>query len=293
MKKFLCSVLICILAISVVACGTEKAEPASSQTPQTSVVPTESATTDAPTSDPTVAPTANPTEAPTTQPTQAPVETVKPDILQLVINSDGTVFNGVADGPAVESYGETKTVSVDSATGLNVVTFPSKNSVYDVQIGDYYGDMGEAFTLEVYFKLDAIPASGYEGIVENCEAGGLGLYVFDDASIKFYLSLDGAYAILTAPEKAQVGQWYHCVCVWDGDIVQMYMDGQLAEEYISDYAYVTFPSVDTAWYLSLAGCCSAGSHGAAGIRGSMGICNLYTAALTADQISAIYQDLMQ
>ena len=293
MRKILCSMLVCILMFSVVACGTNQAEPTILPGSEVSTAPTESTTIEVPTKAPSEVPTQSETETPAVTQTPAPVETVTPDILQLVINSDGTVSNGVSGGPAVESYGEAKTVSVDPATGLNVVTFPSKNSVYDVQIGDYYGDMSEAFTLEVYFKLDAIPVSGYEGIVENCEAGGLGLYVFNDASIKFYLSLDGAYAILTAPEKAQVGQWYHCVCVWDGDILQMYMDGQLVDEYVSNFAYVTFPSADTAWYLSLAGCCSAGSHGAAGIRGSMGVCNLYTTPLTAEQVSMVYQDLMQ
>lgn len=293
MKKILCGLLILVMMLSV-ACGTADQEPTVSSAPSEVVAPTtETSPTEMPTAEPTEMPTAENTEAPETTQTPIVSEKVVPDILQLVINSDGTVSNGVADGPAVESYGAAKTVSVDPATGLNVVTFPSADSVYDVQIGDYYGDMGSAFTLEVYFKLDAIPASGYQGIVENCEAGGLGLYVFDDASIKFYLSLDGQYAIVTAPEKAQVGQWYHCVCVWDGDIVQLYMDGQLVDEYTSDFAYVTFPSVDTAWYLSLAGCCSAGSHGAAGISGSMGICNLYTTPLTANQVVSIYQELMQ
>lgn len=294
MKKILCSILICALALSIVACSPETTETTSSDAPAESIAPTVSVSpTEAPTEMPTEVPTAAPTETPIA--TLAPVvsEPVEPDILKLVINSDGTVSNGVAGGPSVESFGKNKTVSVDPATGLNVVTFPSTDSVYDVQIGEYYGDIGTSFSMEVYFKLDAIPSSGYQGIVENCEAGGLGLYVFDDASIKFYLSLDGTYAIVTAPEKAQVGQWYHCVCVWDGDLVQIYMDGKLADEYMSNFAYVTFPSVDTAWYLSIAGCCSAGGHGNGGICGSVGICNLYTTPLTAEQIAAIYNDLMQ
>lgn len=292
MKKILCSVLVCVLAFSVVACGTTTPEALPSNAPTVSVNPT-----DAPTVTPTDAPTVTPTEVPSENQTAtgAPVipETVKPDILQLVINSDGTVSNGVADGPLVESYGEDKIVSVDSATGLNVVTFPSTDSVYDVQIGDYYSDLEEAFSLEVYFKLDAIPSSLYQGIAENCEAGGFGLYLFPDASIKFYLNLDGEYAIVEAPEKAQIGKWYHCVCVWDGNNVQIYMDGQLVDEYESGYGFVTFPSVDTAWYLSIAGCCTAGIHGASGICGSVGICNLYTASLSADQVASIYSDLMQ
>lgn len=292
MKKILCGILVCILMLSVAACGSNQKPPIASMSPEVSVEPTVPAATDVPTVAPSQLPTAPVTETPAATQTPTPVESVTPEILKLVINSDGTVSNGVVGGPAIESYGN-KTVSVDAVTGLNVVTFPSKNSVYDVQIGDYYGDMGEAFSLEVYFKLDAIPADGYEGIAENCEAGGFGLYVFSDASIKFYLNLEGSYAILTAPEKAQVGQWYHCVCVWDGDLLQMHMDGQLVDEYVSNCAYVTFPSANTAWYLSLAGCCSAGGHGAGGICGSMGICNLYTTPLSADQVSSIYQDLMQ
>ena len=285
MKKLLCAIL-CVLAFSVAACGPVKEEGTPSKEPTASVVPTVSV---------------NPTEEATTIPTQAPTatsdpvtpESVVPDILQLVINRDGTVSNGVSNGPLVESYGTGKIVSIDSATGLNVVTFPSTDSVYDVQIGDYYSDMEDAFSMEVYFKLDAIPTKLYQGIVENCEAGGFGLYVFDDASIKFYLNLDGEYAIVTAPEKAQIGQWYHCVCVWDGNLVQIYMDGQLVDEYESNYAFVTFPSVDTAWYLSIAGCCSAGNHGDLGMCGSVGICNLYTKSLSADQVASLYGDLMQ
>lgn len=288
MKKILCSVFVCVMVLSMVACGPNTTSQDTTMSPGTSLAPTLSAE---PTDLSTITPSAAPTEVATETPAQTP--SVTPDILQLVINSDGTVYNGVAGGPEVESYGSDKTVSVDPATGLNVVNFPNTNSVYDVQIGDYYGEMSQAFTLEVYFKLDAIPTSGYQGILENCEAGGLGLYVFSDASVKFYLSLDGKYAIVTAPAKAKVGQWYHCVCVWDGDLVQLYMDGQLVDEYVSDCAFVTFPSADTAWYLSIAGCCSAGGHGGGGICGSVGICNVYTEPLTEDHVTAIYNSLMQ
>ena len=292
MKKIIVFLLVCMMAVVAGACSNKEAEPTVSPSLVPSVAPS-----DDPTEAPTEAPSDDPTEVPTENPnvTSTPdtPEVVIPDVLQLVINSDGTVSNGVTDGPLVESYGEEKTVSVDATTGLNVVTFPTTSSVYDVQIGDYYTDLEESFTMEVYFKLDAIPPTLYQGIVENCEAGGFGLYVFDDASIKFYLNLDGEYAIVTAPEKAQIGRWYHCVCVWDGNLVQIYMDGQLVDEYESGYGFVTFPSADTAWYLSIAGCCTAGIHGNAGVCGSIGICNLYTTALTADQITSLYIDLIK
>lgn len=295
MKRILCMLIVCLLMFSLAACGGEQVgapTEASTGLATEGQTPTE-APSELPTEDITEAPTEEPTEEPSVDPTEEPSEDAVPDILNFIVNSDASAKNGVADGPEITSHGPSKTVSVDSATGLNVATLTGGACLYNAQIGDYYGDMEDDFTLEVYFKVDSLPGASYAGIAENCENGGFGLYVYSDGKIEYDLMLDGSYAVTVAPSKATLGKWYHCVCVWDGTMISMYLDGVLVDEYESDFAYVKFPPDATAQYLAIGGCCSAGSTGGGGFAGSIGVCNLYTAALNAQQVANAYQNLMQ
>lgn len=283
MKRLFCVLIACFMMISFAACGGENGD-------KSTAAPT-GVETGAP--DSTQAPTQEPSEVPTEEPTTAPSDDILPDILNFIVNSDSSASNGVSDGPEVTSHGPAKVVEVDSATGLNVATLSGNTCLYNAVIGDYYGDMEDDFTLEVYFKVDALPTSSYAGIAENCENGGFGLYVYSDGKLEYDLMLDSAYEVTTAPSKVTLGQWYHCVCVWDGTLITMYLDGVKVDEFDSDYGFVAFPEDFTAQYLAIGGCCSANNHGGGGFVGSIGVCNLYSVALTEAQVAAVYQDLMQ
>ena len=282
MKKFLCVLIACFLLISFVACGETKENTSTAE-------PTTVETTDAGAKLPTEEPSVEPTE----EPTEAPSEIARPDVLQFIVNSDGSASNGVEDGPEVTSHGAAKVVEVDGTTGLNTVKLSGGTCLYNAEIGDYYGDMEDDFTLEVYFKVDALPGTSYAGIAENCEAGGFGLYVYADGKMEYDLMLDGKYQVTVAPSKVTLGKWYHCVCVWDETLISMYVDGVLVDTYDSDFAYVKFPADATAQYLAIGGCCTAGNHGGGGFVGSIGVCNLYTTALSADDVATSYRNLMQ
>lgn len=291
MKKWLCLLIAFVIALSLVACNGNETEHKGEGSPTVQGTDAPSLeTTDAPTE----VPTEEPTEEPTEVPTEEPVEEVKPDVLQMVINSDGTVTNAVADGPAITSHGADKVISIEQKTGLNVAQLTGGSCVYNAQIGDYYGDMENGFLLEIYFKVDSLPSGDpYWGIAENCEGGGFGIYVMQNGKIHAEIQIDGKYQIVEDTKTVELGRWYHVVFGWDTDVVSLYVDGQLVSEYKTDFGVIGFPMNQTAQYLAIGGCCSAGSSGGQGMVGSIGMCNMYLGVYDAQQMAGLYSDLMK
>lgn len=294
MRKVFSILMVVMLTISFVACANnEQTATPTNGSDITSEAP-QSANPTMPSVDVTEDPTEDPTEEPTEEPTEDPSSDLL-GIIQMLINEDGTARNGVEDGPEITSHGAAKTVSVDEATGLNVATLTGGTCMYNASLTDYYGDLETAFTLEMYIKIDQFPSGSagepYHGVVDNLEAGGFGFDIYPDGTLKFALRLDGAYAYTET--KIQSGNWYHIIAVWDGSVVSLYVNGALVTSYDSSYAYIGFPSDESAHYLAIGGCCAAGSHGGLGFKGSIGVCNLYAGAADANYVANAYQELIK
>lgn len=291
MKKVILFLLVFSMFIVTACSGAPDSEntaapdvtPGVSATPALTDKPVETATLEA-----TV--TVTPTEIPTEGPSAIPV----PDILQLVLNENGTAVNGVQGGFEVTDHGPAKVIANDSSIGMNVATFTGNACVYNMDLTEVYGDITASYTLEVFFKATSAPSSGYWGIVDNQEAGGFGLnlYAKDGGGqyIKFAQKLDGEYQYPTMYD-IELNQWYHCVITWDETLLVMYVNGEKVGELDTQYGFPEFTAVDNAMYLAIGAQCAAGTHGGLGFKGQMGVCNLYTQTLTADQVATIYQNI--
>lgn len=290
MKKVLL-ILLAALVLILAGCsgGAATQNGATSEatlTPDVTATPVETSTPEA-----TVMPTQTPTEEPTEAPSAIPV----PDILQLVLNENGTASNGVQGGFAVTDHGAAKEIIRDNSVGMNVVTFKGSGCVYNMDLTDVYGDIMESYSVEVFFKATTRPGDDiYWGIVDNQEAGGFGLNLYPKEGggqyIKFAHKIDNEYRY-PAMYDIELDKWYHCVITWDETALVMYVNGQKVGEIDTEYGIPEFTTVDSAMYLAIGGQCAAGSHGGNGFKGQMGICNLYTQTLTAEQVSTIYQNI--
>lgn len=243
----------------------------------------------------TITPKATATVAPTEETTEEPSAIPVPDILQLVLNENGTAINGVQGGYEITDHGATKEIIRDASVGMNVVTFKGSGCVYNMDLTDVYGDITESYSVEVFFKVTARPGDDiYWGIVDNQEAGGFGLNIYPKEGggqyIKFAHKIDGEYQYPTMYD-IELERWYHCVITWDETALVMYVNGQNVGEIDTQYGIPEFTAVDSAMYLAIGGQCAAGNHGGNGFKGQMGICNLYTQTLTAEQVAAIYQNI--
>ena len=209
------------------------------------------------------------------------------DFIDLLFNADGSVSNKVKDSVEITTIGSIP-IADDTEIGKKVAQFPGGSNYYRADLADYYDQLEEAFSIEIFTKFTALPESGYWGVVDNCEAGGFGseLHRVNDTTgkLKFLMHLDGAYSELSA--EVSLNKWYHIVMAWDGSIVSMYIDGELVDEYDSEYGYLQFTSVTSAQYLAIGACCAAPTGGQ-GFKGSMGICKVYFEGLSLSQVSEL------
>lgn len=318
MKRIVAFLLVCFMMIAVVACGGEEAAPTTKPSADAGV-------TDAPSADPTEAPDEDPTEAPDEDPTQEPTEdpdvdateepdvdpTQEPDenwgeeevvdisdskIIGLTFDSNGVVSNGVADGPEIVTHSGTIATAQDATIGMWASQMTGGDCFYKAQIGDYYADLEVEFTVEWYLNLSAAPASSYWSIGDNLEAGGFGgeLHPGPDANsatVKFHLKMDGAYQIVDV--VVPLNTWAHLVFTWDGNVLAGYLNGELVVEYESEWAYVVWPSNETAQHFCIGACCSAGFTGGQGMKGQIAVFNMYTACMNATTVADTYAKLAQ
>lgn len=288
MKKFLNVMLASLMLVVFAACSKTPADNKATATPGASAPA--AGTPTGTTSGTTATPSQDPTEAPTQAPDGMPV----PDMIQFIINEDGTATNGVADGPDIRSYGASRTVSVDEATGMNIVTLGGGGNIYNASLEDYYNDMRTGFTLEYYFMATSLPATSYYGIVDNCEAGGFGAELHNAGNgngiVRWNIHLDGAYYLFDY--EIELNKWYHFVHTWDENYACTYVNGELVDDYESDWAFIAFTNIATAKYLAIGGCCSGNVPGGQGMIGSIGICNMYSDAITAAQVAMLYQNII-
>lgn len=258
--------------------------PAATETPVVTGTPVETAT-------PEVTITPVPTQVPTEAPNAIPV----PDILQLVLKDDGTAVNGVQGGYEITDHGASKNIAKDTSVGMNVATFTGGGCAYNMDLTDVYGDIELSYTFEVFFKATARPSDDtYWGIVDNQEAGGFGLNLKPTVGggqyIRFAQKIDAEYQN-PGDYTIELDKWYHCVVTWDETMLVMYINGAKVGELDTGYGIPEFTTVDSAMYLAIGAQCAAGVNGGLGFKGQIGICNLYTQTLSAEQVATIYQNI--
>ncbi|MBQ9131429.1 MAG: metallophosphoesterase [Clostridia bacterium] len=227
-------------------------------------------------------------------------------ILELVIDSDGTVKNNVVGRPELESYdyaGSTKTVKKDSELERPVISFTGgkdKPSVYNIS-AKYMDDLfKDGFSYEVAFKInDGNFSTGYVGILDYEEAGGWGLDLYKNSSnpnkptLKAEVGMGNTYHSMSY--TVEVGKWYHCVYIYDGETASLYLNGELVAQEEVYYSYRTpgFTNAKGA-YICIGGCAqskhnNSDSTGISGFIGDIAVCRLLPNVLTEADAKALYQ----
>ena len=206
------------------------------------------------------------------------------DFIDLVISGDGTISNGVKDSVELTTRGS---ISVIDSTelGRKVAKFSGGSNYYSADLVEYYDRLEEGFSLETYVKFTELPTNvSYWGIIDNCELGGFGIYIYNNGpykgEFKYFLHLDGAYEELSM--DVEVNRWYHIVTTWDGSVMAMYFDGELVGSIDSDFAYIKFPQIIEAQYLAIGACCGV-PVGGIGFVGEMAVCRMYFKALNLSE----------
>ena len=223
--------------------------------------------------------------------------TLEPDILKAEFGTDGMA---TSDGEELLCFGKTEVV-YDEELGMNVASFGGTNGYKFSGIADYYGRIAYAISLEAYFRV----GEGVEtnvAIAANNNSSGFGLIRMADGSLRFNYSVNNGGGRLymnanTAPNVAKEGEWVHAVAVFGEERIKIYVNGEQAELYndsgepIGNYldcsGRLFEPPSGFAAALVVGGDISSGGWIESGFVGDIAKLNIFSRALTGEEISEI------
>ena len=216
-----------------------------------------------------------------------------PDVFSLAFREDGTPYDAVSGEDLVKNGNPT--TAVDDMLDRTVGVFDNSS---DEAKGDYqWRDLVEkrellrhGFTFEVYAKINAIPGSSYVDIVSAQQNGGFGFELTSAGKVCFYLYSKSSKSYVSPRANVTAGEYVHLVGTCDGTNVCLYINGELAASATLSGGEVFFPVKNSACYLSIGADASPDYNSSSHFSGKVASTNIYTTALTAEQVAVLYQN---
>lgn len=207
----------------------------------------------------------------------------KADIFQVDF-ADGTpsdVSAGAHD--LAQTYGSPR-IEMSSELHKNIAKFDGE-SAYRYPFGQAtYDKIGQNVTMECMVKFNEIPSSGEQEIFSNQQSGGIGL-ALENGQLTFFAHVGGSYRTPKADIRA--GQWYHIAGVVEGNIVKLYVNGELKDTVEAPEAGINYTGNQTAWNMVLGGDSAPGNGVEYLVNADLSFAKLYSTALDDEQLKAL------
>lgn len=226
------------------------------------------------------------------------------DLLDVSFTADG--FTDAA-GAAAITKSEGLTILYDETVKMNAAEFSGEGYMHadgSFMANDYlichfgkekFAQHVNAFTLEAYFCIEKLPSANMGSVcpISGQQGGGLGFEVSSLGQLAFFCKSGSAY---NSPKKdgvIEAGKYYHAMGVFDGSTVSLYLNGELIASEAANGATIVWPSGEEHNALVIGG--DVGTEGKAdhGITGRVACAKAYSAALTAQQVSAEYAHITE
>lgn len=204
---------------------------------------------------------------------------VVPDVFSLGIGADGIIYD--AAGRRVPVAAGAPSVSGDG------VVFNGESYLKFYDIGSFYSGLQNAFTLEFYGKYKSFTnSSGYVNPLANFEKGGFGFQTDTEGETYFSAYFGNGY-VRSANVKIPLNEYVHLAGTYDGINLNFYCNGELISSSAPGEGFA-FTSSDAAKYLCIGGDSNSAGTADGLFTGTIKGANVYSRALSADEISAMY-----
>ena len=215
-------------------------------------------------------------------------ETTPPDadVFCLDLYEDGTVMDDASLTRLTPSTaGKSKVVYHDGLDRYVAEFDGSANYLFD-GMSSLYDTIRNQVTMEVLVRVDGVSGAS-DAIFSNCQSGGLGINAKAGSQMEFIIHLGGSDYVSVKGGFAE-GVYVHAVGVYDGSSVKLYLNGCLVDEVAASGSLKTPASA--AQYLCVGADSQPSRVGDAPFEGAIAVANIYSEALTADEICSLYMD---
>lgn len=180
-----------------------------------------------------------------------------------------------------ETKGPPEVIADETFGGSLAAQFnDSANYIYD-GMTDKYDMIRNSVSMEMLVRVDAVTGS-YDYPFTNLQDGGLGFVVYSDNTVKFTFNIGGKGCYVYSPAASFTpGEVFHAVGTYDGTAVRLYVNGILVGETAATGS-LTDP---TCRFMVIGADAQPSKAGDAPLTGAISVANIYSTALTADQIA--------
>jgi len=230
------------------------------------------------------------------QPLAATVTTADLDLTAAETAPEPDVFKAVFDTNG--SYDAVSGEELTQSAALRVGTSPTLQRPVAVLMGgacytfsgikEHYSSLEQSVTFETVFKYTQYD-SYLRSPFANLQNGGLGFEIDANGMMKFTVSVDGSYRTVTA-YLLEPGQYYHLAGTYDGQKLRFFVNGAPINE-ISAPGKITWPADETAQYLAIGGDSGLNNTPESIIRGELVAANIYSSALSPEEVYRLYLNL--
>ena len=223
------------------------------------------------------------------------------DVLSLEFNTDGSATDS-ASGAVLDRIG-TGSVSYDEELGMNVASFDGFSGFKFSGVADYYRRFVTSFSTTAMLRVDELPEKSC-AVGSNTDSAGFGLTITPAGELKFYcrgLSAgNNKYIVASTGAVVTPGEWIHVACVFDGKLMRMYINGELATLYEDGVTVGTSVAFGERVFVEPSGLGRAFMVGGditsyglleSGFIGDIAIMEIYSRNLSADEIAQIYSSI--
>ena len=219
----------------------------------------------------------------------------KPDIFELVINNDGTATEGIS-GTAMTIYsGNTApTVESNKEFGCNEAKFVSENKTaweYNWTRADFDKMAANGAAMEMFVCFDEMVDGSRP--IGNQQNGGLGFNVVASGNQVNFVSVGtskGSSATYARAYNVPTGEYLHMVGVYDpvNNSTSIYINGELIMCTTPNNYPLGPPESTSDYWMVIGGDSGGGGATSSWFSGSLISANVYSQALTWEQIRLLY-----
>ena len=215
--------------------------------------------------------------------TSAKSATPTADILSVAFNTDGTATD-TANGAELLKKGKT-TVAANTDLGKNVAQFRDTGGYVFKDVDEWFTTMQNSFTIEIYLYLTSTSTKTM-GLASSKQGGGFEIGYQASGKFNFQINVGSYNNTINTYYAAGIEEWIHIVGVYDGSTIKLYANGVLVDSAatVGEFQF----GYHTSHYIVIGAGATTNYNVDTSSKCDMATFNIYSDALTAEEISTLY-----